>query len=91
MDGEVKDCQQVPGVSDSPLDGYSANCAPSHMAALGLEWLGHEEFGVHITIPITPLPSLHNRVLLFSLEEFIDWRQLGKINFGDGELPLPSS
>ena len=57
------------------------------MAALCLEWLSHEEFRAHITIPITPLPSLHNRALLFSLQEFIDWRQLGKINFGDGELP----
>jgi hypothetical protein len=55
------------------------------MAALGLEWQSHEEFRAHVTIPITLLLNLHNRVLLFSPEEFIDWRQLGKVNFDDGE------
>jgi hypothetical protein len=57
------------------------------MAALGLERQSHEEFRAHVTIPITPLLNLHNRVLLFSPEEFIDWGQLGKINFGEGESP----
>jgi hypothetical protein len=69
------------------LGGYSANRAPSLMAALGLERQSHEEFRALVTIPITLLLNLHNRVLLFSPEEFIDWRQLGKINFGEGASP----
>jgi hypothetical protein len=60
MDGEVKNCQQMPGISSSPSDGYLANRAPFLMAALGLERLSHEEFRVHITIPIAPLLILHN-------------------------------
>jgi hypothetical protein len=90
MDREVKHCQQIPGISGSPLNGYSANCAPSALTMLSLEWLSHKEFGIDITIPITPLLSLHNRqspTVFPSLQEFIDWRQLGKINFGEGELP----